>query len=251
MASDGARTFWCAEPKEEAKHIEVRDHSNGQKGVYATEDIPRFTVIGNFECLSMYYRLDEDEGAFEQKWGAELLARQEPLIGLDDLFPRGGAIHDKLRLNIFNTANADSFALYKTPSFINHSCNPNVTPHMGFGKTMHLFALRSISKGEEITVSYYSNIVKDQRALSDKYKFECNCGSCGKLDPVKYMESCISSACGNDTCKGRGLHRCTGCRWVRYCSRKCQRLDWGKRHKTACGQLTVQTISMGGKTLFL
>lgn len=40
-------------------------------------------------------------------------------------------------------------------------------------------------------------------------------------------------ACGNGECPKLGLEKCSGCKAIRYCSRKCQKTHW-KHHKSDC-----------------
>ncbi|EJD49245.1 hypothetical protein AURDEDRAFT_161743 [Auricularia subglabra TFB-10046 SS5] len=60
----------------------------------------------------------------------------------------------------------------------------------------------------------------------------------------RQARSCSGPRCDNylrdDMSNGRSLLRCGGCRFVRYCSLQCQRLDWpvgrdGVSHKAICG----------------
>lgn len=56
--------------------------------------------------------------------------------------------------------------------YLNHSCDPNA----GIKNNREIVAMRSIKKGEEITIDYAMN-------SNDEWTMECNCGSpkCRKL----------------------------------------------------------------------
>ena len=44
--------------------------------------------------------------------------------------------------------------------------------------------------------------------------------------------NCGSNKCNNETSKV--LKACIGCMKVGYCSKKCQKIDWNKRHRFTC-----------------
>jgi len=45
----------------------------------------------------------------------------------------------------------------------------------------------------------------------------------------------IGKICKNTDCTNKGIHRCSGCGWTKYCSRECQKDHW-KEHKKKCFQ---------------
>jgi ankyrin repeat protein len=49
----------------------------------------------------------------------------------------------------------------------------------------------------------------------------------------KLVRSVASRTCTYKTCTSRDTYKCNGCESVKYCSKKCQRLDWPK-HKPLC-----------------
>eukprot|EP01084_Bolivina_argentea_P090410 162932_1 len=40
----------------------------------------------------------------------------------------------------------------------------------------------------------------------------------------------------------RKLYACSNCRWLKYCSKKCQKLDWKNNHHSICAALKTQTM---------
>ena len=78
------------------------------------------------------------------------------------------AMNDPLQVGRKTYIDLDEFS-----RSINHSCNPNC----GLRKRSELFALRDISKGEEITYDYSSTIAPT------KWDMNCHCGSknCRKI----------------------------------------------------------------------
>eukprot|EP00493_Phyllostaurus_siculus_P022997 UN23331 len=60
-------------------------------------------------------------------------------------------------------------------ALLNHSCSPNTIVSFR-ERTLHFFAIRDISQGEEITHSYIDPISPNRREkLMEDYGFECNC----------------------------------------------------------------------------
>lgn len=71
-------------------------------------------------------------------------------------------------------------------SRFNHSCMPNAHfAWQGAMQTMHIRAIRDITEGEEITISYLSSEMSQlcherrQEVLLDRYGFHCKCVNCG------------------------------------------------------------------------
>jgi len=54
-------------------------------------------------------------------------------------------------------------------------------------------------------------------------------------DISRFMTIMDSNAkiCKNKDCNNKGVHRCSGCGWAKYCCRECQKQDW-KEHKLRC-----------------
>jgi hypothetical protein len=73
-------------------------------------------------------------------------------------------------------------ALFLNMSRCNHSCDPNAVWSWNASTlTLTLAALRPISPGDEITISYISlsgNHASDRETLKKQYGFECTCEEC-------------------------------------------------------------------------
>lgn len=77
-------------------------------------------------------------------------------------------------------------SVYPTYSLINHSCSPNAVLVNSSQGGIFVFALHTISKNSEVTVSYlcscYSSPAAARRlALKYQYLFDCNCEACTGL----------------------------------------------------------------------
>ena len=82
-----------------------------------------------------------------------------------------------------------AFGLFYYPSFISHSCVPNVEM-LGIGDFMFIFADRKIQKNEELTIYYVENdeeFKKRQEKLKKQYGFECQCELC-QIEKNKFKE---------------------------------------------------------------
>jgi hypothetical protein len=53
------------------------------------------------------------------------------------------------------------------------------------------------------------------------------------MDQVIQCLETTSSICKIKGCNKKGIKRCSGCGWSRYCSRECQKNDW-LSHKSNC-----------------
>lgn len=90
-----------------------------------------------------------------------------------------------------------SFSLYLNMALLNHSCAPNADigkllekddagkPH----NRIEIRAIKDISKGEEITYSYFGNINNlccpsqaRKIFIKENFEFDCNCGVCSVFD---------------------------------------------------------------------
>jgi len=79
--------------------------------------------------------------------------------------------------------------VYLTASLLNHDCHPNLAWHPVQGKIV-IRVLRSVQKGEELTVSYYAQSVgtylrgegcptfRQRREKLVRYRFDCQCSIC-------------------------------------------------------------------------
>ena len=77
---------------------------------------------------------------------------------------------------------------------INHACKPNARYvwREDLGKEL-LFAIRPISKGDEITVTYiarYASRQKRQQELKQRWRFDCACVTCTELH-TQLQDSCM------------------------------------------------------------
>ena len=96
----------------------------------------------------------------------------------------------RVKMNGFSIADGESIALgigvYATPSFMNHSCRPNVVQTFLYARnaappTLFLTAYDDITAGEEIVISYLDNSSPRhiRRARLEKdYLFVCDCPAC-------------------------------------------------------------------------
>src|SRR6187402_2324450 len=77
-------------------------------------------------------------------------------------------------------ARRNEFGIFKTISRFNHSCKPNAQQHWDEQRGEELvYALRTISKGEEITLSYCPQECVEEAIYLDKvYGFFCCCDWC-------------------------------------------------------------------------
>ncbi|MFA4873194.1 MAG: SET domain-containing protein-lysine N-methyltransferase [Patescibacteria group bacterium] len=70
-----------------------------------------------------------------------------------------------------NEIDRETWEIMNPPGrFVNHSCNPNAIPKESSKKKVPYFALKSIKKGEEITVDYRINAHTGNT-------WKCNCGN--------------------------------------------------------------------------
>ncbi|KKU73385.1 MAG: SET domain-containing protein [Parcubacteria group bacterium GW2011_GWA2_47_26] len=124
---------------------EVKKIRNKGRGVFACAEIEPGTVIGDY--LGKVVRADQD---YEKRQGGhyEMYYNDRVSILPDS---RIAGIH-----------------------FINHSCAPNCAMYTFQGHTLY-FTLRRIFKGEELTVSYFYGIDKNDKMLCVDH--ECFCGA--------------------------------------------------------------------------
>jgi SET domain/MYND finger len=100
------------------------------------------------------------------------------------------AMIHRIKINGFSIADGESIALgigvFSLPSFINHSCQPNVIQtflhgHENQPPTLWLTAYHDIPSGHELTISYLDNSsprhIRQGRLLEDYY-FLCDCPAC-------------------------------------------------------------------------
>ncbi|KAJ7079799.1 hypothetical protein B0H15DRAFT_858090 [Mycena belliarum] len=99
-------------------------------------------------------------------------------------------------------------AVYNEISRLNHSCSPNVYGHFDIATfSYQIFAVRDISKDEELTVSYtglYSDS-KARQAELKSYGFQCTCPAC-RAPTESDMRRTISSSLATNNL-GDGLFK--------------------------------------------
>ncbi|XP_066987615.1 uncharacterized protein [Macrobrachium rosenbergii] len=94
-----------------------------------------------------------------------------------------------------------AFKVFLAKSLINHSCCP-VMSHSSFGRESFVYAMRPISSGEELTISYtdYFNIepkiTRNERLLRNR-GFVCRCQACEENWPTTVYLPEIVLLCEN------------------------------------------------------
>lgn len=85
--------------------------------------------------------------------------------------------------------------IYLTASLLNHDCRPNLAWHPVKGRIV-LNVLRSVVKGEELTVSYFAQAIgsyqrgegcptfNQRKEKLRRYRFECKCSVCREEEGV-------------------------------------------------------------------
>ncbi|EPS70304.1 hypothetical protein M569_04457 [Genlisea aurea] len=102
-----------------------------------------------------------------------------------------------------------SVGLWILPSFINHSCRPNVRrTHIGDHVIVH--ASRDVAAGEELTFAYFDVLAPPsrRREMAADWGFECRCGRC-RFEEEEVFEMMGDSAAVDrleETMARRGLN---------------------------------------------
>eukprot|EP01103_Thecamoeba_quadrilineata_P002444 TRINITY_DN123_c0_g1_i1.p1 TRINITY_DN123_c0_g1~~TRINITY_DN123_c0_g1_i1.p1 ORF type:complete len:401 (-),score=74.24 TRINITY_DN123_c0_g1_i1:66-1268(-) len=94
------------------------------------------------------------------------------------------------RRNSFSVWNEPSMkqrgiAVYVSPSFLNHDCDPNLTLRRHETALLEFIASRAIEEGEELSISYIDNsesVFARRQKLSTNYLFFCQCNKCKEED---------------------------------------------------------------------
>ncbi|CAK9061626.1 unnamed protein product [Durusdinium trenchii] len=100
--------------------------------------------------------------------------------------------------------------VFPTLARANHSCLPNCLVDADLGT---LRAVRPITIGEEVTVSYLDDagllmdVKSRQKELQERYEFRCQCRRCTSVDDTRRF----SCTCGGDQLPERGRLRCQQC----------------------------------------
>ncbi|KAK7065829.1 SET and MYND domain-containing protein 3 [Halocaridina rubra] len=81
----------------------------------------------------------------------------------------------------FQAKETAGIGVYSALSLINHSCYPSVK-HYFIGRSLVMRAVRPISAGEELTISYIKPFQKakkqERKILLQRYWFSCTCEAC-------------------------------------------------------------------------
>ena len=64
-----------------------------------------------------------------------------------------------------------------------------------------------------------------------------------------YLKCGKNPKCANIKCnvliaRKEGLHTCSGCKCIMYCSRRCQKIDWKLKHRKQCIAVATQKFSL-------
>jgi hypothetical protein len=79
----------------------------------------------------------------------------------------------------------------------------------------------------------YCNIIFKFIMLFELNNTDVQLGFCDDMDDFIQCLETTSTICKIEGCNKKGIKRCSGCGWARYCSRECQKNDW-KNHKSNC-----------------
>ncbi|KAL6628185.1 SET domain-containing protein [Neocallimastix sp. 'constans'] len=105
-------------------------------------------------------------------------------------------------ISIFNDSLFNyAMGLFLQASNINHDCNPNCTEYYK-GDTIYIKAVKDLSKGEEITISYvpfYDSCRNRQHNLKNYY-FTCQCSRCLKYKDQLYLDPTEGIKCTTKNC---------------------------------------------------
>eukprot|EP00930_Biecheleria_cincta_P036158 TRINITY_DN24811_c0_g1_i1.p1 TRINITY_DN24811_c0_g1~~TRINITY_DN24811_c0_g1_i1.p1 ORF type:complete len:322 (-),score=71.71 TRINITY_DN24811_c0_g1_i1:22-987(-) len=90
-------------------------------------------------------------------------------------------------------------AVFASTCMINHSCAPNAYQYWDTKKRrMLVHCMKTVKKGEEITISYIDVFQKTQdrrEALWNQYRFNCECPACSLPDERKYASDDRRARC--------------------------------------------------------
>lgn len=94
-------------------------------------------------------------------------------------------IYDDMDSVVGTFLNNEGSALYALQRYVNHSCEPNASPHFLHSDfTLSMMAIRNIEAGEEICISYLDECILErsrhtrQKILRENYIFTCHCNRC-------------------------------------------------------------------------
>ena len=115
-------------------------------------------------------------------------------------------------------------ALYPSPVYFNHGCDPNVGRIYTAEGKMHFFAIKPIEKSQEACITYIDldwDLDKRQKVLKEYFCFECVCSRC--TEERKFKEDNLRvklnslALCGANGCKAslkplrKNQWECIGC----------------------------------------
>jgi len=110
----------------------------------------------------------------------------------------------RISSNSFTITNSElnslGTGLYKTSSFLNHSCDPNVVAIFN-GTKIHIRTIKEVQEGEELFLSYINLLATTkhrQSELMDGYMFTCSCTKCngnGFSDLMMLSMRCPQCTC--------------------------------------------------------
>jgi len=113
----------------------------------------------------------------------------------ESIFNQMKEIVDRIKINSFSICDGETIpmgiGIFSIPSFMNHSCQPNIIQTFFYGcndhrpPTLHLTASTNISAGEELMISYLDNSTPRhirRKQLLEDYYFLCDCPGCEDND---------------------------------------------------------------------
>jgi hypothetical protein len=179
---------------EKDDRYEVRDVLGKGKGLIAQRPIKRgsFIMIDSPRIIAsqkLPFHIGSEEGLNMLDVAVERLPRADRQLVLSlDKSSGDGGVYDVLKTNSFacqirdDTVEDTYLCLFPEVARINHACRPNA--HARFiPKTLHMEikALRDISPGEEISISYGKIDLKHaerQNLYKQAWGFTCTCEMC-------------------------------------------------------------------------
>ncbi|KAF7388166.1 hypothetical protein HZH66_010933 [Vespula vulgaris] len=93
--------------------------------------------------------------------------------------------------------------LYPMGALLNHACVPNTRHHYDSQQQLYVIAVRPISAGEEITMTYidlFWDTILRRQVLSITKNFFCRCSRCS--DPAEHGSLLNALYCAGDYCSG-------------------------------------------------
>lgn len=193
---------WCGKTGEIGHDFEVREAPGKSLGVFALRDFePNEKIMmerpvasvakyeGPVSVLGSVLSLDDSRKQAVQALTPAQLEKTPPALAEErELPPEQQVIAEKIRRNGMGTHGGGN-GLYILMSRINHSCIHNCsTPTVDKKRCVKVVsATRRISQGDEITISYCSEVYQRRSfQLHLVYGFECTCAACA--DPVCRQE---------------------------------------------------------------